>query len=168
MDHLLANVSNDATIVLETRDKLGLVKPRLLWLFQAPGMDMGSPEGDSHWLVDDGTRIVTTVHQPNRLQAYRVATGEGRPKTKQLLELEAAMLESEEKMLGASFDERLIGIVDIVWDPRYYPLDYGKIEKILDDLEAKYELKPIELVQAYQMCEARKKAEMEVSVDAET
>jgi hypothetical protein len=110
--------------------------------------------------------ITTSIQQPNRVKAYKEATGQNMPqKTGEILKIEAALLESQERMLGASFDERLAGIIYAVWDTTHYPLDYEKIAKILDDLEAKYELKPIEMIEAYQMCEERVRVEMEMRVD---
>lgn len=165
IDFLYDNESKESEIITEDRDRLGSPSYRLLWLFRSPDIDMGFEEENNHWLVEDGTHITTSIHQTNRTEAYKQATGQGRPKTKEILEMEAAMIESQERMLGASFDEYMVGIIDIAWDPRYHPLDYDKIVQILDDIEAKYELKPIEIVQAYQMCEDRRKAELEMSVD---
>jgi hypothetical protein len=166
IDFLYDNLSSDSVILKEDRAMLGTKRRHLLWLFRSPEVAMGFEEEDSHWLVEDGTLITTSIQQPNRTKAYKEATGQNRSKkTAEILRIEAGMLESEERMLGASYDERLVGIMDVVWNPAYYPLDYEKIEKILDDIEAKYELKPIEMVQAYQMCEERIRAEMGMRVD---
>lgn len=71
-------------------------------------------------------------------------------------DIEAALLASQEKSVAASFDSRLVDIVETVYKVDGTPLNYEAIAQMLDDIEQDYELQPLEIVEAYGMCEARR------------
>ncbi len=73
-----------------------------------------------------------------------------------IMEIENEIAESNERILGASFDSRMLRIVDAVsLTAEGHSVDYRIIGKVLDEIEDDYGLLPIEVVEAYNLCDDR-------------
>lgn len=139
---------DEISIVTEINMWVGGQQSKKVWQFDAVGTDFGSAEGVMRWLVEDQEVVVTHMGGPSFSTSYK----EG--------------LERKDNLDRAASDQRLIEIVNNVTAKQ--EVDYDQVGVVLDNLKKDYSLKPIDIVRAYQICEARQEiARLEEAVYGE-
>lgn len=152
-------------LMKEIRIPLSSVGLTTVWLYEAKEDDSPKAAHSGLWLTADEKLLATGPHMPSITEAYRQAKGQPSQEGDDMWLIEQAMQISEEIISMASFDERLVQMVDTVHDSKNYPLDYAQLAATLDELEEDYELSPLEMVQAYHKCEGRKLTNQEASAN---